>query len=77
MSNVDTRDDLACRESDDVLDWYHPDWFSYDENGELYFIPPAFEFQGRLPSARYQRPSSGSTPLQASGGHPHAFGPSW
>ena len=48
MANVDP-DNLACRESKDVLDWYHPDWFRHDDNGELYFTPPAFEFRnGRL-----------------------------
>jgi hypothetical protein len=48
MANVDLND-LACRESETVFDWYHPHWFWYDVNGELYFIPPAFEFRsGRL-----------------------------
>jgi hypothetical protein len=44
VANVNL-DDLACRESEDVLDWYHPDWFRHDDNGELYFTPPAFEFR--------------------------------
>jgi hypothetical protein len=44
MSHVDP-DDLACRESEEVLDWYNQDWFSHDKNGELYFTPPAFEFR--------------------------------
>ena len=48
IANIDPGD-LACRESKDVLDWYHPDWFRRDDNGELYFTPPAFEFRsGRL-----------------------------
>lgn len=47
MSNVD-RDDLKFRESEDILDWYHPDWF-YRDDGDLYFYPPAFVFSnGRL-----------------------------
>lgn len=45
MANVDSND-LACRESETVFDWYHPDWFWRDINGELYFTPPAFEFRG-------------------------------
>lgn len=44
MANVDP-DDLACRESQDVFDWYHPDWFRHDDYDELYFTPPAFEFR--------------------------------
>ncbi len=44
MANVDT-DDLACRDSENVLDWYHPGWFWYDDNGDQYFKPPAFEFR--------------------------------
>lgn len=44
MDNVDT-DDLACRESEGVFDWYHPDWFPPNNDGELHFIPPAFEFR--------------------------------
>ena len=44
MVNVDPGD-LACRESEKVADWYHPDWFRSDENGESYFTPPAFEFR--------------------------------
>lgn len=43
MSNVDP-DDLACRESKDVFDWYHPEWFRHDTNGDLRFTPPAFIF---------------------------------
>lgn len=43
MANVDSND-LACRESEVVSDWYHPDWFRSDDNGDLYFIPPAFWF---------------------------------
>jgi hypothetical protein len=47
MRNVD-RDDLKCRESEDIFDWYHPDWF-YREDGDLFFYPPAFVFSnGRL-----------------------------
>lgn len=42
MPNVDP-DDLACRESATVLDWYHRDWFRWDDFGDLYFTPPAFE----------------------------------
>ena len=45
MANVDP-EDLTCRESEDVADWYHPDWFRPDENGYLCFTPPAFEFRG-------------------------------
>jgi hypothetical protein len=48
MANVDL-DDLACRESQDILDWYHPDWFRHDDNGDLRFTPPAFMFiEGQL-----------------------------
>ncbi len=43
MANVDP-DDLAFRDSKDVLDWYHPDWFRHD-NDDLSFTPPAFEFR--------------------------------
>lgn len=43
MNNVDMND-LACRESKVVYNWYHPDWFRNDDNSELYFIPPAFGF---------------------------------
>ena len=47
MRNVDM-DDLNCRESAEVYDWYHPSWFIY-QNGDRYFIPPAFIFRdGRL-----------------------------
>jgi hypothetical protein len=45
MDNVDSAD-LSCRESEVIYDWYHPDWFRNDDNGELYFIPPAFGFWG-------------------------------
>ena len=45
MANVDPND-LACRDSEVVSDWYHPAWFRRDHNGELYFTPPAFEFRG-------------------------------
>jgi hypothetical protein len=44
MANVDP-EDLACRESKEVLDCYHPNSFRYDNNGEQYFIPPAFVFR--------------------------------
>lgn len=44
MANVD-RNDLACRESRTVSDWYHRDWFRRDDSGELYFTPPAFVFR--------------------------------
>lgn len=44
MGNVDTAD-LARRDSEDVFDWYHPGWFWNDDNGELYFTPPAYEFR--------------------------------
>jgi hypothetical protein len=48
MNNVD-RDDLALRESEVVLDWYHPKWFRHDNYGDLRFTPPAFIFsQGQL-----------------------------
>jgi hypothetical protein len=43
-ANVD-QSDLLCRESKDVFDWYHPDWFRYDDSGVLYFTPPAFKFR--------------------------------
>jgi len=43
MNNVDM-DDLALRESQVVFDWYHPQWFSTDNNHKLRFIPPAFIF---------------------------------
>ena len=44
MANEDPND-LACRESKDIFNCYHPDWFRHDDNGELYFTPPAFEFR--------------------------------
>ena len=44
-TNVDPND-LACRESQVVADWYHPSWFWSDNNGDLYFTPPAFEYRG-------------------------------
>jgi len=48
MENVDP-DDLACREAKEVLDWYHPEWFRHDNNGDLRFTPPAFIFsRGQL-----------------------------
>lgn len=48
MKNVDT-DDLAFREAKEVLDWYHPEWFRHDNNGDLRFTPPAFIFsRGQL-----------------------------
>jgi len=48
MANIDL-EDLAFRESKDVLDWYHPDWFRRDDKGILYFTPPAFAYRnGRL-----------------------------
>lgn len=48
MENVD-QCDLECRESKEVLDWYHPEWFRCDSNGDLYFTPPAFMFsRGQL-----------------------------
>ena len=37
---------LACRESEVVADWYHSGWFRRDDNSELHFTPPAFEFRG-------------------------------
>ncbi|OGV61502.1 MAG: hypothetical protein A2283_12770 [Lentisphaerae bacterium RIFOXYA12_FULL_48_11] len=43
MNNVDP-DDLACRKSQEINDWYHADWF-FRDNGNLFFIPPAFEFR--------------------------------
>lgn len=46
LANVDSND-LACRESETIFDWYHPDWFRRDVNSELYFTPPAFEFRGK------------------------------
>jgi hypothetical protein len=47
LSNVDL-DDLACRESREIHDWYHPDWFNTYAS-ELHFTPPAFIFsRGRL-----------------------------
>lgn len=45
MSHVDQAD-LACRESEVIHDWYHPDWFREGDNGFLSFIPPAFGFWG-------------------------------
>lgn len=48
MATVDQAD-LSCREAQVVCDWYHPDWFWSNDNGEIYFIPPAFGFwSGRL-----------------------------
>ena len=48
MENVDQKD-LACREAREVLDWYHPEWFCHDTNGDLLFTPPAFIFsRGQL-----------------------------
>ena len=43
FNNIDL-DDLACRDSEIIYDWYHPKWFRKDENGKLYFTPPAFAF---------------------------------
>jgi len=45
MAAVDQAD-LSCREAQVVCDWYHPDWFWSNVNGEIYFIPPAFGFWG-------------------------------
>ena len=39
-----SRDDLACRESAIIHDWYHPNWFR-EGDGYLYFTPPAFCFR--------------------------------
>jgi hypothetical protein len=49
MDNVDVND-LACRESKIIHDWYHPEWFSQDNNdSKPCFTPPAFEFRnGKL-----------------------------
>lgn len=48
MANVDL-DDLACRETQVVLDWYHPEWFRHDDYGILRFTPPAFIYsRGQL-----------------------------
>jgi len=48
MANVDL-DDLTCRESQEILDWYHPEWFRYDGYENLRFTPPAFIFsRGQL-----------------------------
>lgn len=44
IANVDMVD-LACRDSEVVHDWYHPEWFRRSADGELYFTPPAFEFR--------------------------------
>lgn len=44
MANVDTAD-LARRDAENVFNWYHPGWFWIDDNGELYFAPPAYEFR--------------------------------
>lgn len=44
MDNVD-QEDLACRDSALVHDWYHPSWFWRSDGGELYFTPPAFELR--------------------------------
>ena len=43
IANVNS-DDLACRESEEIYDWYHPDWFWQDDEDNFYFIPPAFSF---------------------------------
>jgi hypothetical protein len=43
LANVDQKD-MACRDSQVVLDWYHPGWFINDHDGDLHFIPPAFVF---------------------------------
>jgi len=40
FANVDP-EDLACRDSQEVSDWYHPDWF-FTSSNNLYFTPPAF-----------------------------------
>lgn len=34
------RDDLRCREAEDILDAYHADWF-HEFDGDKYFTPPA------------------------------------
>lgn len=48
MRNVD-QDDLVCREAKEIFDWYHPEWFRRDGNGDLRFTPPAFIFsRGQL-----------------------------
>jgi len=48
MANVDL-DDLACRETQEVLDWYHPEWFMHDDYGNIRFTPPAFIYsRGQL-----------------------------
>jgi len=39
------QEDLALRESHDVIDCYHPAWFLTEHNGDILFIPPAFEFR--------------------------------
>lgn len=43
FDNIDP-DDLACRESEIVYDWYYANWFFHDK-GDIYFTPPAFEFR--------------------------------
>jgi hypothetical protein len=44
IANVD-QEDLSCRDSKIVFDYYHPNWFRYNIKGELYFTPPAFVFR--------------------------------
>jgi hypothetical protein len=39
------QEDLALREAHDVIDCYHPKWFLNEQNGDMLFIPPAFEFR--------------------------------
>ena len=47
MKNVDQAD-LDCRNTKNVEDLYHKNWF-YDYNGSEYFIPPAAYIQnGRI-----------------------------
>ncbi|MDD4870813.1 MAG: hypothetical protein PHR77_09660 [Kiritimatiellae bacterium] len=41
--NADPQD-LACRNSQEIHDWYHADWFFRKDN-DLFFTPPAFEFR--------------------------------
>jgi hypothetical protein len=43
MANVDL-EDLSYRESQEVYDWYHPEWFQQNSAGEMCFTPPAFTF---------------------------------
>lgn len=41
--------DLACRDSDTILDYYHPNWFDQDDEDGSFFTPPAFYFKnGRV-----------------------------